>query len=438
MLDIKFIRQNKKEVEQSLKNKGAKIDLDRLLEIDEKRRLKIKEVDELRAGHNRASEEIASLGDEEKENRIAEVKGTKQKLVDMEFELSVLEEEFNSLMYQVPNVPLAGVPIGKDEHDNIVLREVGEKQRFDFEPRDYIELGEKLDLIDTARAAKISGSRFGYLKREAPLLEFALIQFAFNTLTSEANLRSIADSISAGYPAKPFIPVVPPVMIRPDVFRKMARLSDADKNERYYLPQDDLYLVGSAEHTMGSLHMEETLDEKELPLRYVGFSTCFRREAGSYGKDTRGILRVHQFDKIEMESFTVGDVSVEEQNFFVGIQEHLMTELGIPYRVVAISTGDMGGPDARQIDIEAWLPGQNMYRETHTADLMTDYQARRLNTKVKRKSGTVEFAHMNDATVFAIGRTIIAILENYQQVDGSVRVPEVLQPYMFGIKEIKR
>lgn len=438
MLDIKFIRQHRKDVEYGLKNKNADIDLDRLLEIDEKRRSKIKEVDGLRALHNRSSEEILSLQGEERKKRITEVKETKQKAADVEFELAALEEEFTKFMEQIPNIPLADVPIGKDERDNVVIREVGEKRQFDFKPRDYIELGEGLDLIDTARAAKVSGSRFGYLRREASLLEFALVQFAFNTLTSEANLKSIADSVSPGYSAKPFIPVVPPVMIRPDVFRKMARLSDADKNERYYLPQDDLYLVGSAEHTLGSLHMEETFDEKGLPLRYVGFSTCFRREAGSYGKDTRGILRVHQFDKIEMESFTAGDASVEEQNFFVSIQEHLMAALGIPYRVVAISTGDMGGPDARQIDIEAWLPGQNMYRETHTADLMTDYQARRLNTKVKRKNGTVEFVHMNDATVFAIGRTIIAILENYQEADGSVRIPEALQPYMFGIKEIRR
>ena len=193
------------------------------------------------------------------------------------------------------------------------------------------------------------------------------------------------------------------------------------------MQRDNLYLIGSAEHTLGAMHMDQTFFEQNLPLRYIGFSTSFRREAGSYGKDTKGILRVHQFDKIEMESFTIPEDSKIEQDFFVAIQEYLMKSLEIPYQVVMICTGDMGTPDARQLDIEAWLPGQNKYRETHTSDLMTDYQARRLNTKVKLKSGKTEFVHMNDATAFAIGRTLIAILENYQQKDGSVLVPKVLQ-----------
>ena len=217
----------------------------------------------------------------------------------------------------------------------------------------------------------------------------------------------------------------------------MGRLTEADKEERYYLQQDDLYLVGSAEHTLGPLHMDETLPEEALPLRYLGFSTAFRREAGSYGKDMKGILRVHQFDKLEMESFTAPEDSLKEQNFFVAIQEYLMQGLELPYQVVAVCTGDMGKPDARQIDIETWLPGQEKYRETHSADLMQDFQARRLNIKVKRKDGKIEFAHMNDATAFAIGRTLIAILENYQQKDGSVKMPRVLQGYV-GKKEIKK
>lgn len=214
----------------------------------------------------------------------------------------------------------------------------------------------------------------------------------------------------------------------------MARLEP--KDERYYVQSDDLYLVGSAEHTLGPLHMDKVLKEEELPVRYIGYSTAFRREAGSYGKDMKGILRVHQFDKLEMESFSLPEDSVNEQNFFVAIQEYLMQELKVPYRVVQICTGDMGGPDARQIDIECWMPGQNRYRETHTSDLMTDYQARRLNTKVKRKNGT-EFVHMNDATAIAVGRTIIAIMENYQTENGTVKIPKALQKYMFGIKEIK-
>ena len=217
----------------------------------------------------------------------------------------------------------------------------------------------------------------------------------------------------------------------------MARLTEDDKDERYYLEKDDLYLVGSAEHTLGPLHMKETLFEKDLPKRYIGFSTSFRREAGSYGKDTRGILRVHQFDKLEIESFTTGENALLEQEFIVAIQEYLMQSLKIPYQVVFIATGDMGKPDARQFDIESWMPGQNKYRETHTSDLMGDYQARRLNTRVRFKDGTKEFVHMNDATVFAIGRMLIAILENYQKKDGSVKIPAVLQKYV-GIKDIKK
>ncbi|HEA84447.1 MAG TPA: serine--tRNA ligase, partial [Candidatus Wildermuthbacteria bacterium] len=300
-----------------------------------------------------------------------------------------------------------------------------------------MEIGEELDIIDTKKASEVSGARFAYLKGGAALLEFALIHYAFEVLTSERIIKKIANSVKKGYSSTPFIPVVPPVMIRPEVFSKMARLSEDDKDERYYLKQDDLYLVGSAEHTLGPLHMKETLDEKELPKRYVGFSTSFRREAGSYGKDTKGILRVHQFDKLEIESFTTGENSLLEQEFIVALQEYLMQSLKLPYQVVLIATGDMSKPDARQIDIETWMPGQNMYRETHTADLMTDYQARRLNIRVRFKDGTKQFVHMNDATIFAIGRMLIAILENYQKKDGSVKIPVVLQKYL-GTKEIKK
>lgn len=215
----------------------------------------------------------------------------------------------------------------------------------------------------------------------------------------------------------------------------MARLEPAEDKFRTQI--DGLYLVGSAEHSLGPLFINETIDEKELPQRFVGYSTSFRREAGSYGEDTRGILRVHQFDKLEMESFTAPEASEKEQDFLIAIQEYLMQQLGIPYRVVAICTGDMGDPDYRQVDIEAWLPAQGKYRETHTADLMTDYQSRRLNSKVRRKNGETDFVHMNDATAFAIGRTLIAILENYQNKDGSVKVPQVLRKYT-GFKKISK
>ena len=206
--------------------------------------------------------------------------------------------------------------------------------------------------------------------------------------------------------------------------------------ERYYIPSDDVYLVGSAEHSLGPMHTNETFKESDLPVRYAGLSTAFRREAGSYGKDTKGMLRVHQFDKLELESFTFSEDGISEQDLFVAIQEHIISALKLPYRVVAISTGDMGSPDHRQIDIEIWMPGQDLYRETHTADYMTDFQSRRLNIKVKRPGGS-ELVHMNDATCIAIGRTLIAIMENYQTKNGTIKIPEVLQSYMGGLKEIK-
>lgn len=442
MLDIKFIREHPEEVKKGIAAKGVKdVDIDRLLALDEKRRGLITEVEKRQAEQNRNSDAVAKV---KAKGDGAAAKTLLEKAVEIKVEIQKLQpdleftqREYDELMLRVPNVPAEDVPAGASEGDNVVIKEVWyegnalksreepykiseEKEKqfippwpHDFTPRDYMDLAEKLDWIDTERAAKVSGTRFGYIKRDAALMEFALVQFAFKTLAKEG-----------------FIPVVPPVMIRPDVFTKMARLTDYDKDERYYLSVDDLYLVGSAEHTLGPLHMDETLAEDKLPLRYVGFSTSFRREAGSYGKDTHGIFRVHQFDKVEMESFTAPGESVKEHDFIVSLQERFMQMLKIPYRVVLISTGDMGKPDARQADLEAWLPGQGRYRETHTADLMTDYQARRLNTKVRRKDGTTEFAHMNDATAFAIGRTLIAIIENHQQKDGTVEIPEALKQFM--------
>ena len=424
MLDIKFIRENSEKVKQACNNKRVDCDIDRILELDERKRKYLKEIEDLRAEQNK-------LGKED----IAKAQGIKAQIKEKEPELKNAETELENLLFLVPNIPLNDVPVGKDETENKVIRKWGNPAKFDFAPHDHVAIGEKLGLIDIERAGKITGARFSYLKGDAALLEFALVQYALAVLTSQKTLKKIASGI--GVSDTPFVPVVPPVMIRPDVFKKMGRLSEQDKNERYYLSQDDLYLIGSAEHTLGPLHMDEVLDEKDLPLRYLGFSTAFRREAGSYGKDTKGILRVHQFDKLEMESFTIPENSLKEQNFFVAIQEYLMQGLELPYRVVNVCTGDMGKPDARQIDIETWMPGQGKYRETHSADLMQDFQARRLNTKVRRKDSPPEFAYMNDATCFAIGRTIIAILENYQQKDGSVKIPKALQGYM-GKKEIKK
>lgn len=421
MLDIKFIRENKRIVEENNKNRKIKIDLDKFLSLDEERRGVQVEIEGLRNERNKISKSRPT------EVEIMEMRKLGERLKDLEERFRNLELEVQNFLFQIPNIIHASVPIGPDETGNKILRQVGDKPKFDFEPKEHWQLGKYLDVIDNEKATEITASRFTYLKGKLALLQFALIQHTLVILTDENILKKIISKAKLAIKSTPFIPVVPPVMIKPEVFQKMARLEP--KEERYYIPSDDLFLIGSAEHTLGPLHMEETFLEEDLPLRYVGVSTSFRREAGSYGKDTKGILRVHQFDKIEMESFCLPENSIKEQDFFVAVQEFLMQSLEIPYQVVQICTGDMGGPDARQIDIEAWMPGQNKFRETHTADLMTDYQARRLKTRVKRNSGELELVHMNDATAFAIGRTLIAIMENYQQKDGHVVVPRVLRRY---------
>ncbi len=425
MIDIKLVRENLKEVKTALSKRNVDIDLENLLKLDDERKTLQTQIEELRAKQN----ELAK-----KKEKNDEAVNIKKMIKDLQPKLDKAEKDFKAVIFKIPNIPTKDTPAGKDEKENVVLKQVGEKTKFNFHPKEHFDIGENLDIIDLNKAGDITGSRFGFLKGKLALLEFALIQFAYSVLTSKEKLMEIAESAKFDVSTKPFLPIIPPVFIKPDVFWKMARLEP--KEERYYIQSDGLYLIGSAEHTLGPIHMDETLKEEELPIRYAGFSTAFRREAGFYGKDVKGILRVHQFDKLEIESFTSSENSIKEQDFIVAIQEYLIKSLKIPYQVVKICTGDMGDPDARQIDIECWLPGQNKYRETHTADLMTDYQARRLNTKIIKKDGSKEFAHMNDATVFAIGRTLIAIMENYQQEDGSIKIPEVLQKY-FGFEEIK-
>ena len=436
MLDINYIKEHPVEVKAVMQKRGVALNLDEVLAINEQRLNTLKELEAIRAEQNKISKDIVRLADKARAAAVASAKQLKEKISAKETELREYENQFLALMYQLPNLLTDDVPEGPDESGNQVLRKWGKPIKFSFKPKDHLELGKLLDGIDMERAAKVTGARFYYLKGDLALLQFALIQFTLNELTNPKVIKKIANAVEKGYSAKPFVPVVPPVMIRADAFTKMARLTPQDKDERYYLPQDDLYLVGSAEHTMGAMYMNETILEEQFPLRYLGYSTCLRREAGSYGKDTRGILRVHQFDKLEMESFTLPEHSRQEQDFIIAVQEHLVQALAIPYRVMLICTGDMGAPDARQVDIEMWLPGQDKYRETHTSDLMTDYQTRRLNTKVKRKNKRTELAHTNDATAFAVGRTLIAILENYQNEDGSVNVPKVLQPYLGGKQKL--
>ncbi len=417
MIDIKIIREQPERVKKACQDKNVAMDIDRVIALDVERRSLQGQLDQLNQERKKAAQaKDIELGKKLKTNSVS-----------LEENLTKTETELFALLRKIPNLPSDDTPVGKDESGNVVLRTWGEPPTFSFQPKDHIALGNALNLIDTEKAVEVSGTRFTYLKGDAVLVQFALVQFAFSVLTNESTLKSIITKNKLTVPSHPFVPVVPPLMIKPDVFEKMARIEP--KEERYYIPSDDVFLIGSAEHTLGTLHMGEMLAEKSLPARYVAFTPAFRREAGSYGKDTKGILRLHQFDKVEMESFTLADQGQQEQDFFVAIQEHLMQALKIPYRVVMTCTGDQGDPDARHIDIEAWMPQQGGYRETHSADYMTDYQARRLGTKVKRADSS-EFVHMNDATVFAIGRTLIAILENNQQADGSVVVPEVLRPFV--------
>jgi len=412
MLDIKFIRENPQVVKEGCEKKQVKVDIDRLLEVDKKRRETLQALEDMRAQKNKASKNIPKIKDEkEKKKIILEMKELDKNSDRLDLTLKELDEEFNNLMFEVPNLPLDYAPVGKNEKENVVLKEVGERPKFDFQPKSYLEIAENLDLIDIKRAAKVSGTRFGYLKREAALIEFALINFAFDTLIKEG-----------------FIPVIPPVMIKPEMALAMGYLEQTDDQEAYFLPKDNLYLVGTAEQSLGPMHAGEIFEEDSLPRRYLGFSTCFRREAGSYGKDTRGMFRVHQFDKVEMFSFSKPEDSVKEHNFFLSLEEKLMSSLKLPYRVVNICTADLGRPAAAKYDIEAWLPSEKRYRETHSTSNCTDFQARRLNIRYKEKSGKTNLVHTINGTAFSM-RPLIAILEIYQRRDGGVDVPKILQKY---------
>jgi len=403
MINIKYIKENKKEVEKGIKAKGFNVDIDLILKLDEERIILNKKIEEL----NVERKKIAEARDVEKGRKV------KSKLDEFKVEEILLTEKINTLLKKLPNLPLPEVPIGKDETDNIVIREVGEKPEFDFPARDYMELGEKLGWIDIKRTGKAVGSRFGYLLRDAVDLEFALVRLAFDTLKKEG-----------------FIPIIPPVFLKPEAMRGLGYL-DYNENEVYHLEKDNLYLIGTSEQAIGAMHMNEILSEKQLPLRYVGFSSCFRREAGSYGKDTKGILRVHQFDKVEMFSFARPEDSKKEHEFLLSMEEKLVRALELPYRVLQICTGDLGVQTANKYDIEVWLPGQNQYRETHSTSNDTDFQSRRLNIRYKNpKTSKNELAHTLNGTAFAMGRMIIAIMENCQQKDGTIKIPTALEGYI--------
>jgi len=421
MIDIKFIRKNPEKVKEACFKKGVKLDIDLLLRLDKEKREILVMTEDLRAKKNEGSKKITKAKkDRERKKIISEMRKIDEKEDKAKRKLKKIEKEFIDLMIRIPNLPLDSVPVGKDGSENVVMREVGEKPNFKFQAKNYLEIAEELDLIDVKKAAKISGTRFSFLKKEIALMQFALINFTFDELIK-----------------KGFIPIIPPVMIRPEMMEGTGHLSTEDAQEKYFIEKDKLYLVGSAEQSIVTMHADEVFKEGNLPRRYLGYSSCFRREAGSYGKDTKGIFRVHQFDKIEMVSFCSPDKSKEEHEFLLSLQEDLMQLLKLPYRVVHICTGDLGFPAADAYDIETWLPSEERYRETHTTFNDTDFQTRRLNIRYRSsENDKLEFVHALNGTAFAMGRILIAIIENYQTADGKIRTPEVLKSYL-KFKEIE-
>ena len=431
MLDIRFIRENADAVQRASEQKGYQVSISNLLELDDSRRDLQKRVDELRQRRN----EVASRmkGGKPEQDLVDRGKAIKAELGQLESQLDMVNGRYMALLKQVPNMPHADVPVGLSEDENVEVKVVGNIPKFDFAPKNHYEIAEAKGWLDKERAAKVAGARFAYIMGDLVLLQQAIIQFVMNSLTSEATMKEIITGAGLEVDPRPFTPVLPPLMIRTEPYDQMDRLQPSD--DRYKIEGEDLWLQGSAEHVLGSMHAGEIFDAKQLPLRYLGFATSFRKEAGTYGKDMEGLIRMHQFDKLEMESFTEAKDSYSEHLLFIAIQEWLLTQLKLPYHVLMKCTADIGKPNARGVDMEVWLPGQGKYRETHTADYMTDYQARRLQTRV-RNAGGVSLVHTNDATAFALGRCMVAIIENYQTAEGNVVVPEVLRPYIGGLEEL--
>jgi len=410
MLDINLIRQNPEKIKQGIKSKNVNPKLvDDFLAIDEKWRNYKRAIDEGRAGQNQF----------EKDKKIAEAKKIKEKIKDLEVKLEKTEKEREKILYQLPNIPQEDVKIGKDSSENKVIREVGEKPKFDFKPKDHLELGKSLDLIDFETAAKVSGSNFYYLKNQAVLLELALINYAFNILTKEG-----------------YIPMITPDLARQKFYTGTGYLPQGPEAQTYEIKASDLGLIATAEITLAGIHADEILNEKDLPKKYAGFSHCFRLEAGGYGKYSKGLYRVHQFSKVEIYVYCLPEESEKMHQYLLSLEEKIFQGLGIPYQVVEMCTGDLGAQAAKKYDLEAWMPGRNDWGEITSTSNTTDYQARRLGIKVRRRDGRVEFAHTLNGTAIATSRAIIAILENYQQKDGSIKIPKILQPYI-GIEEIK-
>ena len=431
MLDIQFVRENPDLVQEKAKQKGYNVNIAELLKIDEERRHLLVELEEARARRNEHSNSLKQGKPTPEQIEIG--KELKEAVTLREQKLVPLEEDVMRLLKAIPNMPLDSVPVGASEDDNVVSKTVGELPTFSFTPKNHAEIAEAKGWLDKERAAKVAGSRFAYLKGDLVMLDWALNMFALSKLTDEAFIARLVQENNLAISTKPFVPVQPPAVAKTDVYEATGRLNKEEQT--YKLADDDLWLNASAEHVLAPMYLNEIIPEVSLPIRYVGYTTAFRREAGTYGKDMEGILRLHQFNKLEMESFSTPETSLEEHALMVAVQEYLMVQLGLPYRVVTKCTADIGGPNASGIDIDVWLPGQDKYRETHTADLMTDYQARRMQTRIRRQDGTLALAHTNDATALS-QRPLVAIIENYQTAEGDVLIPEVLKPFMGGRTKI--
>ena len=409
MIDVSLLRNDPDVLRDALRRRGMSLDVDALVALDEQLRATKAHAESVRAEQKESGKTIASLQGEEKQTAIRKAAELSDRYKELSASADDLQRQFDELWIAMPNLVDPTAADGLTDEDNVELKRVGYIDER-AEARDHAELGALLDVIDTERAAKVSGSRFGYLKGKAVMLEFALVRFALERLTE------------AG-----FTPMVPPVLVKEDALVGTGFFPEA-REQVYSVPEDELFLVGTAEVPLAAYHMDEIFEAGELPKRYVGFSTCFRREAGTYGKDTAGIFRVHQFDKVEMFVFTEPEFSRDEHDRLLALEESIVQAFEVPYRIVNVAAGDLGAPAAKKYDIEAWFPGQRAYREITSCSNTTDFQARRLKVRQRTESGN-RTIHTLNGTAVAVGRTILTLLENHQQTDGSVRIPQALVPY---------
>ena len=410
MIDIALLREHTDELSASLARRGMEFDLDALVQLDADRRSKRARAEELRARQKEVGKSISQLDGDEKAAAIAEAGTIADEYKQLLAEADALDAEFNGVWITLPNMTDPTAADGFEEEDAVELSRVGEPPIFDFEMKDHVDLGVALGVLDVERAAKVSGSRFGYILGELAMLEFSLVRYAMDNLTRHG-----------------FVPVVPPVLVREHAMYGTG-FFPGTAEQVYKVPEDDLYLVGTSEVPIAAFHADEIFEPDQLPIRYAGYSTCFRREAGTYGKDTRGIFRVHQFDKVEMFSFVEPERSADEHDFLLEREEELVRGLEIPYRVVNVAAGDLGDSASKKYDIEAWFPAQERYREITSTSNTTDYQSRRLKVRYRAEKGN-RFVHTLNGTAIAVGRILITLMENHQQADGSIRIPEALVPY---------